>query len=194
MQASEFSTPQAFTVRTSDSIAMAANELARHTVGALMVVDENGRLSGVVTDRDLALRAVTSDNFERDAPVSKFMSAPAVSVAEDDPLDDAIGMMRTRGIRRIPVCRDGRPVGLLALDDVLDVMTRALRDLSVENHVRRGRMLRRARIEHSLEEVEELYDQIKSRLSYAKWYARETLLEEIDELKEAFNRLLQRMD
>jgi len=195
MLARDFCTPEAFTVIDSDSIEHAAKEMSNHTVGALMVVDDSGKLTGVITDRDLALRAVAhTEGLDREAPVRKFMTAPAEFVDESETLDEAVGMMRTRGIRRIPVCSEGRPVGLLALDDVLDVMTKALRDLSIENNARRGRMMRRARIERSMEEVESLYEEIKSRLAYAKWYAREALLEEVDDIKDAFNRLLERID
>jgi signal-transduction protein with cAMP-binding, CBS, and nucleotidyltransferase domain len=91
--------------------------------------------------------------------------------------------MRNLGVRRLPVCREGRLVGMLALDDLLELCAHALHDLSVETLERRRRSARESRGEHAREELEELYEVLRDRLRYARWAAQEELLTDWDALK-----------
>jgi signal-transduction protein with cAMP-binding, CBS, and nucleotidyltransferase domain len=110
------------TPRTS-SIQDAAAAMRRFHVGSL-VVTEGGKdvaeVVGIVTDRDLVLQALADGLDARRVAVDKVMAPVVASVAEDADLMEALGRMRAAGVRRLLVTKEGKPAGILSLDDVLD--------------------------------------------------------------------------
>jgi CBS domain-containing protein len=93
----------------------------RH-VGALVVV-ERDRPIGIVTDRDLALRALGRWRGPN-VPVAEVMSTELVVVHVGDRLDEALYTMRRTGVRRLPIVDDtGFLVGVVSLDDLLVLLT-----------------------------------------------------------------------
>jgi len=104
-------------------------------VGTLIVVDEHDgrRLPvGLVTDRDLVVRVLTEDGRAAGAAaVGEVMTSNLVTAQEDDSLLDALKKMRSFGIRRLPVVNDGGGLeGILAFDDLVDLVAEELSDLS----------------------------------------------------------------
>lgn len=130
------------TVSADGSVAALAREMERGAVGSVVVVDEGGRAVGLVTDRDVALRAVAKELDPAATVASSIMSAPLVSADPTEPLEEVVGRMRTAGVRRIPVLRDGRPVGLVAFDDLLVALGRELDRLGgcVAGEIRAARL------------------------------------------------------
>ncbi len=104
-------------VPPSTSAAEAARLMQREDVGSLPIV-ENGRLVGVVTDRDLALRVVAEKGNPDEATVGEIASRDLVTVEPDQNLDRALHLMASGQLRRLPVVEDGRLVGMLAQADV----------------------------------------------------------------------------
>jgi CBS domain-containing protein len=102
-------------------------------VGCLVVVEERdaGKLPiGMLTDRDIAVSVVAADLDARTIPVGEVMSTDVVAVREDDTIVDALALMRRRGVRRAPVVtRSGMLVGIVTLDDLLQIVVRQLDDL-----------------------------------------------------------------
>src|SRR5262245_38956367 len=82
-------------------------------VGALVVLQQ-GRAVGIVTDRDLLTRIVARGLDAARTAVGEAMSAPLVAVSPRDSLDHVIEVMAERGIRRVPVLCGGRPTGIVA--------------------------------------------------------------------------------
>jgi len=112
----EAMTPDPTTVERGTSIQQAARKLKSEDVGALPVV-EGGRLAGMVTDRDIAIRAVAEGRF--DATVGDIASKNVVSIDPGQSLEEAARLMAEHQLRRLPVCEeDGRLVGILAQADV----------------------------------------------------------------------------
>lgn len=100
----------------TQSIADAARIMAQGDIGALPVV-EAGKIVGIVTDRDLAVRGLAS-GLEGSAPLSTVMSADVATCREDDDLASLLGKMGEQQIRRMPVCSDaGGLVGIVSLGD-----------------------------------------------------------------------------
>ncbi|MFI1518624.1 CBS domain-containing protein [Kitasatospora cineracea] len=118
----------AVTVAPDAPLPEAARLMADADVGCLPVVAADGRLLGVVTDRDLALRRAAPGGDPHPG-VAAVMSAPAVTVDADGTVDDAYRLFRRTGVRRLPVVRDGRPVGVLSVDDLLIDALRRFADL-----------------------------------------------------------------
>ncbi|GLW73414.1 hypothetical protein Kpho02_57130 [Kitasatospora phosalacinea] len=118
----------AVTVAPDAPLPEAARLMADTGVGCLPVVASDGHLLGVVTDRDLAVRRAAPGG-DPPAEVAAVMSAPAVTVDADGTVDDAYRLFRRTGVRRLPVLRDGRPVGVLSVDDLLIDALRRFADL-----------------------------------------------------------------
>lgn len=82
------------------------------------IATDNGTVSGIVTDRDIAVRLVAEDKDPR-TPVAEIISdSELVTATPDMPLDQAVRLMRSRAVRRLPVVQQGRAVGVLSLGDL----------------------------------------------------------------------------
>ncbi|MGD9997028.1 MAG: cyclic nucleotide-binding/CBS domain-containing protein [Ilumatobacteraceae bacterium] len=118
----------AITIEARASIAEAAEQMEQAGVGCLGVVDA-GVLIGIVTDRDLVRRGLAR-HLPVDARVDAVMSAPVVSVAPDAPVSTVFDRFRTHAIRRVAVVRGGHLEGIIAVDDLLVVLSRQLEDIA----------------------------------------------------------------
>jgi CBS domain-containing protein len=96
----------------------AARLMEREDVGSLPVVEENGNLVGIVTDRDIALRVVAAARDPKKTQVGEILTEHPVVVLPDDPLADALELMASHQVRRLPVVDDKQLVGMLAQADV----------------------------------------------------------------------------
>lgn len=104
------------TVDAGDSPTDAARLMRDEDIGDVLVT-ENGRLCGIVTDRDLVVRCM-ADQTKSEIRVGELCSQELVSVSPDDDLDDAIRLMAERDIRRLPVIEGNNAVGILSLGDL----------------------------------------------------------------------------
>lgn len=113
-------------VMTRDPVAVSPQtpliEVARRmrdeNIGDVLVIEED-HLRGVVTDRDLVVRALAEGADISSKPVREVCSAEMVTVSPDDDVDRAIQLMRERAIRRLPVVEEeDRPVGVVSLGDL----------------------------------------------------------------------------
>ncbi len=96
-----------------------ADLMDRHSVGCVVVVDDEQRPLGVVTDRDLLRRVVAADRDPEKMTAADVMSRDVCCAGADEPLSKVLEHMRERCVRRIPVVEGGRVVGIASLDDVL---------------------------------------------------------------------------
>jgi CBS domain-containing protein len=99
------------------TLADAARQMKEHGIGDVLVADGD-RLRGLVTDRDIVLRAVAEDRDPRTATLGDVCSSDLVTVAPGDAVEDAVQLMSERAIRRLPVVEGGRAVGIVALGDL----------------------------------------------------------------------------
>lgn len=105
-------------VGADEPVSAAARLLKKYNIGALPVCDDKGKLKGMITDRDIAIRCVASDSDTNKARVSDIMTRGAVTIEENAYIGDAARIMAEAQIRRLPVCKDGRLVGMLSLGDL----------------------------------------------------------------------------
>lgn len=105
------------TITNDASIADAAKLMDARVVGALVVTDGD-RPVGIVTDRDLVVRALAR-GVPADARVDAVMSPGIMALGADDDVRCALPIFRSNAIRRLPVVRDGKIVGMLTADDLL---------------------------------------------------------------------------
>nr|MBO2514942.1 hypothetical protein [Gammaproteobacteria bacterium] len=96
----------------------AARALEKNKIGAVVVQDA-GRVVGIVTDRDLMVRVLAQGRVPAETPLSEIMTSPVATLTPADSQSDAIALMQKWNIRRIPIVDDGRCVGMVTLDDLL---------------------------------------------------------------------------
>ena len=109
-------TPGPIGVDYDQSVGEAARAMRDWGVGAILVVS-NGSLYGLVTDRDLVVRAV-ADGRGADEPVGPLSSANLVGVDADADVHGAMRLMRQHAVRRLPVLEDGQVAGIVSLGDL----------------------------------------------------------------------------
>jgi CBS domain-containing protein len=105
------------TVSKEDTIVLAAKQMDEGDVGAVLVED-GGKLSGILTDRDIVVRAVAEGRDPASAKVDDIDSEAVATLNPDQSIDEAIRVMREHDIRRVPVVQNGRPVGIVSLGDL----------------------------------------------------------------------------
>ena len=117
MRARDAIRKQPETIDVARTIAEAAQQMDAAAVGALVVVDE-GRPVGIVTDRDLVVRALAR-RYPVDSRVDSVMSMGLIALDSDDDLGHAIALFREHAIRRLPVVDGARVCGMITLDDLV---------------------------------------------------------------------------
>jgi CBS domain-containing protein len=110
-------TPTVSTAGPSQSLADAAKVMKGDDVGSVPVVDGE-LLVGILTDRDIVVRAVAEGRDPQTVKVDEIASREPVTVQPDQNLDDALELMVRHQVRRLPVTEDGRLVGMLAQADI----------------------------------------------------------------------------
>ncbi len=118
MEVREIMTAPAIAVGQDESVAAAARLLRRYNLGALPVCDAAGRLRGIVTDRDIALRCFALEEGGVNTRVSEIMSRGIVTAEPGDSVETAARTMARERVRRLPVTEGGRLVGMVSLCDM----------------------------------------------------------------------------
>lgn len=105
------------TVDLGAPLAEAAVQMRDGDIGAVLAVD-GGEVKGIVTDRDIAVRAVAEGRDPATTPVSEICTSDVVTLTPDQSVDDALRLMQEHDVRRLPVVQEGRAAGIVSLGDV----------------------------------------------------------------------------
>jgi CBS domain-containing protein len=130
MQAIDVGRGRLCTVDRQRTVGDVARLMAAERVRAV-VVEDTGRAVGIVTDRDLVLRAMAT-SLPLDAPVESIMTPDPVTVESDETVDAVRDVLRRHGIRQVPLTRAGGIVGIVGLDDLVFELNAELRRLLPE--------------------------------------------------------------
>ncbi len=134
MSIGEICTREVVAVPASTSIEAAAELMRRHHVGDLVVVEERGGKQiplGIVTDRDIVVEVVAVGLDPKVLSVGEIMAQELVTGAEDDGILDTLQIMRAKGVRRLPIlAEDGSLLGIVTVDDLIEVFAEELTDLA----------------------------------------------------------------
>ncbi|WP_196257894.1 CBS domain-containing protein [Pelagibacterium limicola] len=106
------------TVTSQSTIGELIATLARHNIGAVLVVDE-GKLVGIVSERDIVRHLAGSAEGFRAQPVSTIMTRNLKTCAPGDTLDDAMTTMSSGRFRHLPVIDNGELIGVISMGDVV---------------------------------------------------------------------------
>ena len=118
MLVKDIMTPNLITANQADTASRAARLLYRHNIGAVAVLGNDGKIRGIVTDRDLALRCIAAENDPEETSLRDVMSRCVITCEATDTLEDAVNKMENAQIRRLPVTENGKPAGMLTLGDI----------------------------------------------------------------------------
>ncbi len=109
---------QVHTISPDSMVLDALRLMAEKNIGALPVV-ENGRVVGVVSERDYARKMVLKGRSSVGTPVSAIMSAPVITVSSQQSVEACMGIMTDSHLRHLPVVEDGQLLGLLSIGDLV---------------------------------------------------------------------------
>ncbi len=118
MKLQDIMTKNVVTITPEESASLAARLLTRHNLGSLPVCSYDGRLLGIVTDRDIVTRCVAADQDPHRVPVQDIMSRELETVGPEDDPKAAARQMAAAQVRRLPVVQDGKVVGMVSLGDL----------------------------------------------------------------------------
>lgn len=105
-------------VSTDDTTDKAAQAMRDEDVGSVVVTENGGGVHGIVTDRDIVVRAVADAKHPEDTKVDEVCTGDPTVISADDSIEDAVQTMRDKNVRRVPVVEDGKPVGIVSLGDL----------------------------------------------------------------------------
>lgn len=114
---SDIMTTDLVSLSAEHSVRDAARRMREANVGAI-VVQKHGNLFGIVTDRDIVVRCLARGGDCDETPLSEICSPEVTTLGPDDEVDRAVTVMRDKAIRRIPVVKNGKAVGILSLGDL----------------------------------------------------------------------------
>jgi len=111
-------TPNPQTLSVSATVREAAEAMRANDIGTVIATNDQGRIAGILTDRDIAVRVVAEGRDPRATRIDDIASHDLVALSPDDPIDRAVEAMRERALRRLPVVQDGKVVGIVSLGDL----------------------------------------------------------------------------
>lgn len=119
MKVSEVMTKKVIHCRSDETLSACSRKMGELDVGSMPIVDGHGNLVGIITDRDITIRAVANDVDVTEAPVGDYVSTPVITVSPETDIEEASLLMSEKQIRRLPVLdKDGILIGMITLGDL----------------------------------------------------------------------------
>lgn len=113
----EVMTPSPRTLDIRATVQEAARTMLDDDIGDVIICD-GGTICGIVTDRDITVRAVAQGRDPAMTSVGDICSAEVATLSPDDSVDDAVRLIRDKAVRRVPVVEGGKPVGIVSIGDL----------------------------------------------------------------------------
>ena len=110
-------TPDPITLPKTASLVDAAQKMREAGIGDVVVLDD-GAVCGIVTDRDIVVRGIAEGRDPRSTTLAEICSRELTTLSPDDQIGTAARLMREHAVRRLPVVKRGRPVGILTIGDL----------------------------------------------------------------------------
>jgi CBS domain-containing protein len=139
MKIREVMTQPVIRISADETVEVAARTLAHYNIGALPVCGSDGRLQGLVTDRDLVTRCIAAGRNPGLTKVRQIMSGSVIGIPPDIDTKVAAEIMGTRQIRRLPVLENEKLCGMVSLGDLTGTQADAGRALQqITDNIRPG--------------------------------------------------------
>jgi len=118
MKIRDVMTNQVIRINPEESVAVAARTLAHYNIGAVPVCGSDGRLCGMITDRDIVTRCLAAGRSPSTTSVREVMTSRVIVARPDMDTGIAAGLMGKEQIRRLPVMENGKLCGMVSLGDL----------------------------------------------------------------------------
>jgi CBS domain-containing protein len=115
----EVMTRDPLTLSDDATITEAAKAMRNKDIGDVIVLS-GGQVAGIVTDRDIVIRAVADGHDLQSTPIGQISSRDLTTLSPDDTVEDAIRLVRDNAVRRLPVVEGNKPVGIVSLGDLAE--------------------------------------------------------------------------
>jgi CBS domain-containing protein len=106
------------TLAATATVIEAAQKMKERDIGDVIVMKDDKQMCGIVTDRDIVVRAIATGRELGKMKLDEVCSRDVTTVAPTDDIEKAIQLMRDKGVRRLPVVENGRPIGIISLGDL----------------------------------------------------------------------------
>ena len=106
------------TIGPDDPVIEALRRMAEREIGALPVV-ANGKLAGILSERDYARKVILQGKSSRDTPVREIMTSRVICVGPQRTVEECMALMTEKRIRHLPVIENGELIGLLSIGDLV---------------------------------------------------------------------------
>jgi CBS domain-containing protein len=110
-----------YSVQSSDTVFDALQLMAEKNIGAVLVIDE-GKLSGIFSERDYARKVILQGRASKETLVADVMTSKLITVAPDDKLEAAMLIMSDKHIRHLPVIEKEELIGIISINDVVSAI------------------------------------------------------------------------
>jgi len=117
-QLQDIMTKEVHTVRSDATLLDVARLMRDQRIGDVLVTNRDGTLRGIITDRDIVVRAAAAAKPLDRTQVGEICTDGLVKLAPTASLEEAVAVMRQHAIRRVPVVRDGQAVGIVSIGDL----------------------------------------------------------------------------
>jgi len=120
MKVKDVMTPDAKAIWINDSLAAAAKEMWENDCGVLPIIGEDGKVVGMLTDRDICMAAAMRDRSPSHISIQEVINTAVFSTTPEDEVTHALKLMREHKIRRLPVLNtEGELAGILSMNDIV---------------------------------------------------------------------------
>ena len=110
------------TIRLGDPVCEAVQKMAANGIGAVLAVDADGKLAGILSERDIVRGLDLFETGFLDESVDEFLTKSVISCEPGDNVFELVWLMDTNGIRHLPVVEDGDLIGIISIRDAMKAM------------------------------------------------------------------------
>ena len=108
-----------YSISADSSVYEALEKLEEKNLGSLVVLEDNGKLDGIFTERDYARKVVLKGRSSRETRVRDIMTEDPIFVSPDTKIDQCMQIMADKSFRHLPVVENGQTVGLISISDLV---------------------------------------------------------------------------
>ncbi len=126
-----------------EDVVSLAKKMRDYEIGSVIIVNDDGDIVGIVTDGDVIRKVVAEGKSPRGVRASEIMSSPVAAVDDESDLAQAAREMRSKGVKRLVVLHNGKPVGVISMSDIISVFPEVLEVLSEKARMISGEATRR---------------------------------------------------
>ena len=106
-------------VSPTNTICEVSKQMCENHIGTILVCDDNKKVVGIVTDRDIILRSLACDKFNKQTPISEIMTTNIITANSDENINEVMKKMAENQVRRIPILENNKLEGIVSIGDLI---------------------------------------------------------------------------